>query len=217
MHNWRNIGCINLQNVLFIGQMAAGKTFLANILKEEFNYVLLSLANPIKDLVYWEDKNTLLDRISFWLGNIPGYGKSEVNKLYQIINYAKENIPDDKPKQRKRLQFVGTEGGRKQIDDLIWIKILLSKIEEDKLYAVDDCRFMNEVEYLKNFIRIRIEIDESCRLERIKRLYPDLDVSAFQHESETTITSLPFDYTINGNLSYKEAKYHLAEMTKGAI
>ena len=70
--------------------------------------------------------------------------------LYNILYFAQETCGLEKRKDRKFLQWIGTEWGREQ-DDNLWVSLLLQKVEAnpDKNIFVPDLRFPNEIRALK--------------------------------------------------------------------
>jgi hypothetical protein len=71
--------------------------------------------------------------------------------LYDILTYAQTICKFDKTKDRKFLQFVGTDWAR-SINDYIWINLLIEKIskedDSDNIF-ISDLRFKNEFLALK--------------------------------------------------------------------
>ena len=74
---------------------------------------------------------------------------SFADPIYDIMQYA-QNICEFPPeKDRKFLQFVGTEWGR-SIDSDVWVDLLLRKARDfDGNCFIDDLRFPNEITALK--------------------------------------------------------------------
>jgi len=81
--------------------------------------------------------------------------------IYSILNFAQETCFFEKVKDRKFLQFVGSEWAREK-DPNIWINIVDKKTKEkNDNFCLTDLRFENEFNYLKqnNWILIKIERD----------------------------------------------------------
>ena len=68
--------------------------------------------------------------------------------LYDILSYAQEKCGFEKNKDRKFLQFIGTEWAR-NIDENVWINIVLDK-DIKGIGLLSDIRFPNEFNALKN-------------------------------------------------------------------
>lgn len=68
------------------------------------------------------------------------------------------------------LQLLGTEWGRKTIDENIWVRIAQEKYRqvqsEDCLVIVGDCRFENEFDAFPQALRVRLECPEKIRKDR---------------------------------------------------
>ncbi len=68
------------------------------------------------------------------------------------------------------LQMLGTEWGRKTIDENIWVEILKKKIsfntEPDQLIIVGDCRFENEFNVMPDALRVRLSCPSRIRKQR---------------------------------------------------
>lgn len=96
--------------------------------------------------------------------------------LYDIQNFAYERIkavytpPPGFVKDRKFLQWVGTEWGR-GLDESLWIKLWQKEIEQlsvsspGSLYVSDDCRFENEAALIRARGGVVIQIKRSNNAE----------------------------------------------------
>jgi hypothetical protein len=114
--------------------------------------------------------------------------------LYEIMTYAQKTCGFDLAKDRKFLQWIGTEWAR-SIDPDIWVKLLISKIKQldnTSSIIVTDVRFVNEFEALKK---------EGFTMVRLIRDLCTTDSTIITHASETSATyaDLPWDYIINNN------------------
>lgn len=85
--------------------------------------------------------------------------------LYDILNYAQSRCGFPLQKDRKFLQYIGTEWARGQEED-VWVNILIKEIKEfikttDGSVYVTDVRFPNEFDALKNigFTMVNIKGD----------------------------------------------------------
>lgn len=68
------------------------------------------------------------------------------------------------------LQLLGTEWGRKQYGENIWVEICKKRIEKDRpdVAVISDARFPNEVSsFLPGAITVRLDCPERVRRERI--------------------------------------------------
>jgi len=170
--------------VAFIGKAGCGKTTLSNHLVDSDKFIKLSFATPLKRIA-----EEILMR------------------------------PIDKtdPLDRKFLQQLGTEIGRARQKD-IWIKHFDKSLQFEMQmseqgynwssnFVVDDCRFLNEAEYLKSngFIIIKITGRQL-----------DLGDNA-KHASEVEQDQIKADCEINNNGTLEETIEILDNILGGNI
>lgn len=119
---------------------------------------------------------------------------------YGVKKYCKE-IFNMEYKDRKLLQDFAQK--MREIDNDVWIKYTIRYINNDKNEHIllDDLRFPNEANYLKEagFTIIRLIIDDTLQKERIQKTYPESYKEHLLRKndiSESFIDKLPFDYNI---------------------
>lgn len=115
------------------GKAGSGKDTIGDYLVKDYAFKKIALADPIKRLVkdvFALDDHEVYDRVA---------------REQPLRRWPKWSV-------RTLLQFIGTELFREKIDDAVWVKSLWYKIQDDKEsnYVVTDCRFPNELNYLKN-------------------------------------------------------------------
>jgi len=197
--------------------MASGKTTTANYLLNEIpNSKKLTLAQPVYDLVNNIGKKSVKELLAEYI--FPYYDPRDDIEKAMGMNIPEEYylawgkiieetllIPEEMPKPRKRLQFLGTDGARKRLDDNIWIKIAINKATQDPEtnWIIDDCRFHNE--YLW-FTRARWQpvylfITKDIQKRRLETLYGQVDPDILTHQSETDMNKIcvPTECIINSN------------------
>ena len=85
-------------------------------------------------------------------------------------------IFDMKYKNRKLIQTFAEK--MKEIDENVWINFVIAKIKEnpENKWVIDDVRFPNEYEKLKEngFKFVYLEIDDKLQLDRLQKTYGDL-------------------------------------------
>jgi len=175
-----------MQNLMFIGKMCSGKTTLAKSL-EVLGYEVISLADPIKEVVWGMASGlNMVDLLNSAIFDLVPLTDVQKEEFFRIARETKA-LESEPPKYRERLQFFGTEGGRNRIDRDIWIKCLLAKVNNNpnKLYALDDCRFVNEYESLKDhFIPVLLHLSKDEQHSRLEALYGNYDPKILTHSSE---------------------------------
>jgi hypothetical protein len=127
-------------NIAFIGNKGHGKTTAAKYLVNNYGYTRMSFADPVKDITV-DMLNVMRDHLHMEHIEIDR-GILEAWKQYEPV--------------RKLLQLVGTELGRDFFgEEDIWVKQMERKLEdvpeivENKRVVIDDLRFINEAEMLR--------------------------------------------------------------------
>lgn len=84
------------------------------------------------------------------LGQFVQLSNSNLNYAESLDAYGYEATKKD-PTARKFLQVLGTEAIRDNLGEDVWIRALDAKIQrtDAKVVVVADCRFENEVDYIK--------------------------------------------------------------------
>lgn len=111
----------------------SGKTFAATVLTHQ-GFELLSFAEPIKSmarefLVQW------------------GFSSLEATQLVLVDKHCV--IPGTGITVRQLLQRLGTEFGRQQVCDDVWVRCWLAKATRYQRVVADDVRFLNEAKAIK--------------------------------------------------------------------
>jgi hypothetical protein len=156
---------------LLIGLSAwaqSGKDTLADMLVEKHGFEKRGFAASLKGVLY--DLNPIVDpeegpdsrRVQFLVDKIGWEGAKKLPEIRQL------------------LQRLGTEGGRKNISDDVWINANLEKPHAARL-IVPDCRFVNEADAIRS---------RGGKMIRITRpgVGPIND-----HASETSLDNYDFD------------------------
>ena len=133
--------------------------------------------------------------------------------LYNILNYSQNICGFKNEKDRKFLQFIGTEWAREKDPD-IWIKLALNNSPLTGNVYCSDIRFKNELNALKdnNWIIIKI-IRNKFDNKRIGSGNKD-------HISENDIENIDinlFDYILYNNDSFSNLYSQLDEIVKDII
>lgn len=127
------------------------------------------------------------------------YGYVQSKFAYPVYNLA-YNYFGMKGKDRRLLQFIGTDIGRQGIRDSIWVDrfkedIVMVQETYQRLYGrtvsfvSDDVRFPNEHQTLKRmgWLGIYLNVAEDIRIKRLAGRDGDAQVSTLNHCSETSV------------------------------
>lgn len=161
------------------GKAGSGKDTVGDYLCEKYGFRKDSLAAPLKTAV----------QTIFNIDDFTMYDRDEREK--ELNDWEGWSV-------RKLLQYVGTEMFRNMIVDNIWVKSLwLRNKDHGDNIVVSDCRFPNEVSFLKKkfgdkFISIKVE----------RNGYIGVNVGINAHASESF--DLDCDYKIENNGTIEE-------------
>jgi hypothetical protein len=114
--------------------------------------------------------------------------------IYDILHFAQQRCGFAFEKDRKFLQFVGTEWAREK-DKNIWIKLALESTPEGGNAFISDLRFYNEMKILKENGWVCVKINRDCQESR-------KGTGNQEHSSETELDSVndtEWDYIIENN------------------
>lgn len=135
----------------------------------------------------------------------------------KVKDIAKD-LFDMKGKDRSLLINVATK--MREIDPDIWAKYVVKQIKEDNNNncIIDDLRFQNEADYLKNdWLIISLTTPKEVRIKRIKEIYKENyqdHIKNMGHISETDKIELPENTIyIDTSINYDELK----EKVRGII
>ncbi|MCE2659529.1 MAG: deoxynucleotide monophosphate kinase [Rubrivivax sp.] len=134
-----------------MGPAGAGKTTVANMLRERHGYMVISLADPLRDML-----GALLSGLGV------GHEWMEDRELKE------RPIPIIGASYRKLAQTLGTEWGRQRIDPALWVRLCAHKIQElrgthQEAVVVHDVRFPNEAGMIRQaggwVVRVNRQVD----------------------------------------------------------
>lgn len=139
------------------GRKQCGKTTLANIAIDYFDYTKISVADGLKELVckiYNLDINELYSQQSKESKRIFKWNKDIRNKIEDIENINLDKFTENKEFEsvREALQFIGTDILR-DVDPYFHVKKFEYKINslQDRNIICDDLRFNEELEVVKKY------------------------------------------------------------------
>lgn len=134
--------------------------------------------------------------------------------LYEIQELIYDKIasvytrPKSFVKDRKLLQWIGTDWGRETISNTIWLDLWKTKVNSirnsslnasELLIVCDDVRFDNEAELIKSVGGYVVQINCDKNHNRI-----DTTAGLCNHKSEAGINPKLVDYIISNNGTLKE-------------
>lgn len=114
--------------IAFCGLKTCGKTTAAEYLVNENGFERMSFAGPLKEAA----------KLMFNLTDEQVYGSEK-----EVVDYRWNLTP------RQILQQLGTEVGR-QFDNEIWVKNMQSRLRNAERVVIDDCRFLNESQAIRD-------------------------------------------------------------------
>ena len=112
-----------------------------------------------------------------------GTQHSFAKPLYDILGYAQRTCNFDQEKDRKFLQFVGTDWARGQDPD-IWLNIALNKTPKTGNVFLSDLRFPNELSGLKGLGWYCVKIER-------RHQYGREGTGKHEHSSELMLDGIP--------------------------
>lgn len=126
-------------------------------------------------------------------------------KIFSFASKIKElaaDLFDMKQKDRKLLQDLGEK--MREINYNVWVNYLIKKIKDEERVIIDDLRYTNEYNALREngFIIIKLEISKEEQINRIKKTYPNTyqeHISRLNHVSETNGDNLHAHLTVKSD------------------
>ena len=131
---------------------------------------------------------------------INNYGGEKIyfaKPIYDILYYAQKLCGLNFEKDRKFLQFIGTNWGREKDPDM-WVNIVLKDLPDSENIYCSDVRFLNEFRNLKNKGWIMIKVNRNDNLINSNRVGTGNNA----HISEQELDSLDaseWDFVIENN------------------
>ena len=130
----------------------------------------------------------------------------ETNDEYEIYSFGRKikdiafELFDMNKNFKDRSLLINIADKMREIDPDVWAKYIVNQTNCYNYCIIDDLRFQNELDLLEkdnDWIYIILNIDESKRIDRLKKLYPDNyndHIKNMSHVSE------------RGNLKFKNNK-----------
>lgn len=175
------------------GVGGAGKDAVARVLVEEHGFKQFALATKMKESVLALDPYV-------------GVRHCEPYRLSQLIDAVGAEEAKKWPEVRRLYQRMGTEVGRKTIDEKLWITKLFELVKDSRAtdIVISDVRFLNEAQY----------IGKRGVVWRIIRPGAGLEGEAAKHISELELsddTDGIFDYVLENDGTLKDLSAKVAD------
>lgn len=165
--------------IAFSGLKGSGKDTAAEVLINEFGYTRIAFADAVRQMALIIDPRIPSHVNNHW------YTLSEEVREHGWDTLKRANL-----EVRRLLQVIGTEAGRMLVGEDIWIDILAKRYPDisnpEARYVITDCRFDNEVAFIKSNNGIVTWIDR-----------PGLTSDG--HASESTHIKTLADYIISND------------------
>jgi hypothetical protein len=140
--------------IAFSGLKGSGKDTAANYLAEKYHFRKIAFADALRQMLLIIDPEVTFE--DMWGFNC--------RRLSQIV--SEEGWDEAKwryPEVRRLMQVTGTEAVRMLFGEDSWVNILDKRFpdlaDNDTRYVITDCRFDNEVEFVRNQGGVIVWID----------------------------------------------------------
>ncbi len=172
------------------GPIASGKSTLSQQLVEYFDSAIVPLAYGLKHIANMEFVD---NRLNAMTEQFIEYGAGSINAYIaasMVDGYMQKYPSTPGVKNRRLLQFIGTEVGRDTLGADFWINVTLAAVADQSIDVLisDDVRFDNEAAT----VDLHVHIDTTnnpCYQERIASLGSEYMYA--QHASERGLTATP--------------------------
>lgn len=196
----------------FSGYARSGKDTAVALLADE-GYKRIAFADKLREVLYALNP-IVVDSAPMQLTvkqgtkvknlSMPGYENFQHIYVQDVIDKYTWDGYKETPYSteiRRLLQRLGTEAGRNAMWDSIWVDAALKVVDEHPydLYAVSDCRFVNEAKAIQ---------ERGGKMIRITR--PGVG-PANDHPSETSLDDYPFDAAILNDGTLEDLKRKIKE------
>lgn len=159
-------------------------------------------------------KDTVAERIIF------RYGLKEF-KLSSGISDTIDLLFGRNPDNKNRLQYQFIGQTMRQLDQEVWLKYTMKKIQSagSSQIIISDLRQENEEEFLRKrgFIIIKVESEDSLRKQRIVDSGDIFNEEEFYHETETSVDNIKEDYIITNNGSLEDLDCKVIDVMQDVI
>jgi len=222
-------------NIALSGKLACGKSRLAEELKRDLNYTIISIGTVIKKTTSLLIEDT--ERFKMYLQDMLQHQKDTAKLADEVIanfekNFSRKSFVLDangdyvkNDSYRGLVQYIATSM-RKKLGEDVWVMFIAKEAEKKSkqgiLVVCDDLRFPSEKEIFENyrFNIVRLDVSKEVQKKRIQ-MRGDGEISEEQlnHPSETALDDANFDLRIDtDNLLPEQVKERVCDyLNLGAI
>jgi cytidylate kinase len=149
----------------------------------------------------------------------------EIDERYEIYSFGQKikelasELFDMKGKDRSLLIHIADK--MREIDKDVWVKNVIRQTRGNEFCLIDDLRFQNELNHLKDWKIICLITPEEVRVRRLKEIYPDNyedHIKNMMHPSETDTLNFPSSTVyIDTNMDSRKLKDFLTLCLKTGL
>ena len=203
-------------NIAISAKIAAGKTEIAKILRDNHNYQIVTLSTPIQvaELLARSHVQNDFSGVSPVVGYL--LHLTHTDNVYAAYNAFLDAARDNEEELRSgkkprgfRQQF-GT--AMRELDLNVFVRSAIDSVQKENVVC-DDLRMVNEATAFRQagFKLVRIDVDEAVRMQRVDEL--GYDKSRLNHVTETALDNwTDWDYVFDGNCGKDELAWQVSAM-----
>jgi hypothetical protein len=119
------------------GWARSGKDTVANHLVDNFGFVKVSFAEPMREALVRLNPTISINGL-----------RTELASAVRLMGW--ESLKSESPDVRGLMQRFGTEIGREMFGQDFWVNLALSRVEPGTNVVIPDCRYPNEADAIKS-------------------------------------------------------------------
>ncbi len=164
------------------GYARSGKDTLADLLVDNFGFVKVCFADPMRAMA------EAINPVVGLLDDVDEHRDFDVLRYNDVVEmFGYDEAKRLYPEVREFLQRLGTDAGRQVIGDSFWVDIAMKAASEHRLVVIPDMRFHNEAEAIKS------SPGSTVRVDRRGVEAPN------SHQSEHDLDGWPYDLFVHNN------------------
>jgi hypothetical protein len=139
--------------IAFSGFKGSGKDTAAKVLVDEYGFTKIAFADAVRTMALIINPIITIraEPAAIWL-------LSDV-----VTRFGWDVAKNEYPEVRRLLQVIGTEAVRNLIGENVWVDTLSKRFpdvaDDDTRYVITDCRFDNEVEFVRSNHGLLVWVD----------------------------------------------------------